>query len=359
MSRQRDRTGWRGELSAFGARLKKSLSRNWGLKLTSLLIAIAVWGGLISQDATLTREKTFTDVQVNVINADILQRNGFIVTSGLSKLASVRMRADVPQRVYDSATPANYNVRLDLSRISTTGQVTLPIQTTDTISYGNVVWMSETEVTVQVDEYVTRRRIPVQPIQSAQSDALPDDVYAGPAGLDPSTVVISGPKHLVEGISRVVPAYDVSRLVPVIGTQYNAVPFTLVDRQGREIASPLITVTSENVLLDTLLVEQTFYPKKRVPLNLTGAVTGKPAAGFRVAGVSVSPETVQIAGDREALDSITLADLAAPIDVSGMSETIIRAAKVLKPADAVYISENAVYITVDIQPLSAGSKAAP
>ena len=136
-------------------------------------------------------------------------------------------------------------------------------------------------------------------------------------------------------------------------------PFTLVDRQGREIASPLITVTSENVLLDTLLVEQTFYPKKRVPLNLTGAVTGKPAAGFRVAGVSVSPETVQIAGDREALDSITLADLAAPIDVSGMSETIIRAAKVLKPADAVYISENAVYITVDIQPLSAGSKAAP
>ena len=46
-----------------------------------------------------------------------------------------------------------------------------------------------------------------------QSDALPDDVYAGPPA-SPSTVVISGPKHLVEGISRVVPACDVQGWSP-------------------------------------------------------------------------------------------------------------------------------------------------
>ena len=103
-------------------------------------------------------------MQVNVINADILQRNGFIVTSGLSKLASVRMRADVPQRVYDSATPANYNVRRIYPHHH--GPVTLPIQTTDTISYGNGLDVRN-RVTVQVDEYVTRRRIPVQPSSHA------------------------------------------------------------------------------------------------------------------------------------------------------------------------------------------------
>ena len=62
MSQYPEERSWRGDLAAFGARLKKSLSRNWGLKLTSLIIAVAVWGGLISQDASLTREKSFSDV---------------------------------------------------------------------------------------------------------------------------------------------------------------------------------------------------------------------------------------------------------------------------------------------------------
>ncbi len=42
-----------------------------------------------------------------------------------------------------------------------------------------------------------------------------------------------------------------------------------------------------------------------------------------------------------------------------MNETIIRAAKVTKPADAVYLSENAVYVTVEILPISALDQAAP
>ncbi len=301
--------GWRGELSAFGARLKKSMSRNWGLKLTSLIFAIAIWGGLISQDATLTREKVFVDVPVNIVNADALQRSGFIVVSDLSKLGPIRLHANVPQRVYDSATPANFNARLDLSRITTTGEVTLPIQTTDTISYGNVTWLSQTEVTLEVDEYITRRRIPVQQIQATPAEALPADIYAGAAGIDPSTVVISGPRSLVAGVARVVPAYDIARLTPIVGTQYNAVPFALVNRDGQEIKSPLITVTSENVLLDTLLVEQTFYPKKSVPINLTGAVTGQVAPGYRVASVTAAPAQVQIAGSSEALEKIPVVDL--------------------------------------------------
>lgn len=359
MSQYPEERSWRGDLAAFGARLKKSLSRNWGLKLTSLIIAVAVWGGLISQDASLTREKSFSDVAVSIVNADALQRSGFIVVSDLSKLTPIRMRADVPQRVYDSATPANFNPRLDLSRISAKGEVTLPIQTTDTISYGRVTWLSQSEVTVEVDEYITRRRIPVQSVSPAGEGELPEDVYAGTAGIDPNSVVISGPRSLVAEIARVVPAYDIAKLTPILGTQYNAVPFTLVNRDGGEIKSPLITVTSENVLLDTLLVEQTFYPQKDVPINLTGAVTGQVAPGYRIASVTATPAEVKIAASAGLLDKIVLADLALPIDVTGMTETIIRAAKVIKPSDAVYISENAVYVTVEIVPLSSADGEAP
>jgi hypothetical protein len=47
-----------------------------------------------------------------------------------------------------------------------------------------------------------------------------------------------------------------------------------------------------------------------------------------------------------------MVDLASPVDVNGMMETIIRAVKVMKPADAVNINENAVYVTVEIRPVS-------
>ena len=352
MSGYPEEKGWRENLTAFRARLRASLKSNWGLKVISLLAAIAIWGGLISQDATLTREKVFKDVQINIVNNDALLRNGFIVTSDLLALPSITVHADVPQRVYDSVTPANFNIRLDLSRITSPGEVTLPVQSTDTISYGTVTRLSVTEVTVEVEDYITRRRIPVQPIQPAPAEALPDSIYAENAGIDPSTVVISGPRSLVEGIARVVAAYDITRLSPTLGTQYNAVPFMLTDTDGREISSPLISVTSENVLLDTVLVEQTFYPQKSVPVNLSGAFIGQVAPGYKVSSVVASPGSVRVAGNAEALNNISMVDLASPVDVNGMMETIIRAVKVMKPADAVNINENAVYVTVEIRPVS-------
>jgi hypothetical protein len=44
-------------------------------------------------------------------------------------------------------------------------------------------------------------------------------------------------------------------------------------------------------------------------------------------------------------------DLNATIDVTGLSETVIRALRVEKPAGAVYLGENAVYVTVSIHPI--------
>ena len=37
----------------------QGLIKNWGMKLIALLISIFLWAGLIAQDPTLTREKTF------------------------------------------------------------------------------------------------------------------------------------------------------------------------------------------------------------------------------------------------------------------------------------------------------------
>ena len=103
-------------------RIKSILLDNWGTKLLAILIAVALWAGLITQDPTLTREKQFTGVTVNVMGADTMKRNGYIVLEDLDEvLDDVTVRVSVPQGQYTKAAANNYSVRIDLSRITGDG----------------------------------------------------------------------------------------------------------------------------------------------------------------------------------------------------------------------------------------------
>ena len=66
--------------------LRHLFLHNGGFKILALLISIVLWAGLISQDETLTRDKTFYDVSVNVTGTDTMKRNGFIIVSDLTDL---------------------------------------------------------------------------------------------------------------------------------------------------------------------------------------------------------------------------------------------------------------------------------
>ena len=343
-------------LNAFWARLKRAFSRNWGMKLTCLGLSILLWGGLISQDANLTREKIFKDVQVSAINGELLQRNGLVVVSGLDELPHIQMRVAVPQRNYNNALPNSYNVRVDLSRVTAAGEQTLPILTTATVPYGQVVWMSQTEATVQVDDYITRRRIPVQ-LESVSP--APAGFYAAPPSVDPATVVVSGPRKQVESIARCVVRFETGKLAAQTGMQLTAVPYVLQDIEGNEVDPHLVSVTSEGILLDTIMVEQVLYPLKTVDISLENVITGVPAQGYEVRSVSVSPTYLSVGGSADLLKSLNELNVLGSIDISDATETLVRAVKVEKPSQAQYISDEAVYVTVEVVPIDAPTQPSP
>ena len=318
----------------------------WPWKLASLALGVLLWGGLISQDATLTREKTFADVSINVINHDSLLRTGLIVVDGLDGLEHIRVRADVPQKMYDNVTAGNFNIRVDLGRITAPGKQTLPVMYTSSGTYGTVTWLSLSEVSVDVENYITRRRIPVQLNETGR---IPDGFYATNATVDPTIVNISGPGSLVQRVVRCVAAYNTSLLAPSARTQFSAVPFRLFDEEGQEVSSDLINVTSDSVLLDTVLVEQTLYRLRPIAINTSGVTLGQPARGYHVVDIKVDPSMLNIAGSNELMETLTMLDVVTPIDISGASETLIRSVKIKKPDEAYHMSENAVYVTVTIE----------
>lgn len=321
------------------------LHYQWGVKLFSLLIAMALWGGIISQDNALMREKTFENVEISITNADVLQRNGLVVIDGLDTLPHLRMRVDIPQRVYGSVNASNFNVRVDLSRVTAPGEQKVPIVFSSSTTYGTVTWLSGNEVTIRVDEYITRRRIPVQ---LDVVNTVPSGFYGLPPSVDPALVAVSGPRSMVERIARCMVTYDQAQLPAQAGTQYTALPFALMDLENKPMDSRLMSMTSESVILDTLLVEQTLHPMKTVDLNLSGITTGTPAEGYRVVSVAADPTYVSVAGPAEFLRSLDLIDVDTVINISGVSESLIRAVRVVRPTEAVFITGDVIYVTVQV-----------
>ncbi|NLD52722.1 MAG: hypothetical protein GX650_07480, partial [Clostridiales bacterium] len=114
------------------------------------------------------------------------------------------------------------------------------------------------------------------------------------------------------------------------------------------VDSSLISITSESILLDTILVDQKLYAKKTVDINLSGAVVGEPAPGYGIQSISASPGYLQVAGSADFLKGLTQLDLANTIDIAGAANTLVRAVKVVRPQGAVYLGEETIYVTVEI-----------
>lgn len=340
---QETKFDWKGMLH----HLWKVCINQWPWKLSCLVIAIFLWGVLIAQDDSLTREKTFEDVSISVSGASTLQRNGMIVVSGLDDLAGITMKAEVPQRYYDTVTAGNYNVRVDLSRITKTGEQSLPIEYTRT-TYGLVTDFSVKEIDVVVESYVTRSRIPVKVRTLGEA---PDGLYANAnnVAIDPEYVTVSGPKSVVSSIVRCVVLYDMAALSGDAGLERTACGFVLENAQGEEVDMSLVTVMNNGVTLDSVVVEQNLYPQVEQQLSDLNLIVGDVAEGYRIKSVTMMPQSIVVAvRDTESFVS-ELAYLEGSVDVTGLTKSTTAVLPISRPADVISMNTDVVYVTVEIE----------
>ena len=330
-------------------RIKSILLDHLGTKIVAILIAVALWAGLITQDPALTRERVFNDVTVSINSADTLKRNGFIVLEDVSAvLDDVTIRVNVPQAQYASVQASNYNVRVDLSRIREAGVQEVRIMATNSTNYGTVTEIDPPTVTLTVEEYVTRYRIPV--MVKIEGEA-PKGFYATEPAMDPAVVAVSGPKSLVERIACAQVTVDQTTLPAAEGDSRRALAFALLDENGDMISNDMIQVTSESVLLDSIIVSQTLYASREVELSELGLVTGKPADGYEIKGVYITPSTVTIAGREAAIRDMNILYAESTVNVNGMSSSVSKQLRVRQPSTIKYASTDMINIAVEIGPV--------
>ena len=325
------------------------LLHNGGFKLLAVLISIVFWAGLISQDETLTRDKTFTDVSVNITGTDTMKRNGYIITSDLSELLNgVDVVAEVPQQRYESADVSAYNVRVDLSRINGTGEQELRLLSSSSNNYGRVTGISPASVIVDVEDYVTRYRIPVS---LTITDEIPAGWYLTTPSVDPPLIVVSGPKSMVNNISRARAFLNPDEIEWIEGPSVTTANLTLYNRSGDEISSSQLEISYDGVMLDSVVLEYTVMPTRTFEISDLIGTLNKPAPGYEIKSIHISPENITLAARQEVLNQTTELALSERfVDLDGLTETASFQIKVSKPSDDAILSNDTITVTVEIGP---------
>lgn len=352
MNRQpekQEHVSFRAALKEAPRRFWNTLVHNWGWKLLALFLAICLWTGLINQDPTLTRRKVFNNISISVTGESTLLGNGLIVLSGLEEDNLIAdMEAEVPQRNFSTSHYSNFTPRVDVSRITSTGEQTLRIQTTSSSTYGTVESVSPENITVVVDEYVTNYRVPVT---IRETGSVPEGFYGAAPELNPGTVAISGPKSVVDTIASVTVEFDCSMLLVQEGRQRFALPMHVMNTEGEEISQENLRISSANIVLRSITMDKQLYATKRMDISNLVNLSGTPAPGYEVKSITTSPATLIAAGDAEALKTIDTLFASSAVDITGKNESFTVDLTLRKPGTITYLSTDTVKVQIEIGPV--------
>ena len=318
--------------------LKRWLLDDFWLKVFSLVLALGLWSYVLTNDSTITRERTLTNLYVTVSNQSTFDSRDFAVVESLSDtLPQVRVSVEVTQSDYYKITSNNVRVELDLSRVRETGEQTVPL-TASTV-YGEVTGIYPDSVTINVDE-LEKRNVQVE-VQLKGADTE-NKSYSQPTS-NPSIITISGPKSLVEQVTNARAVMDLTD-VTTTGTITRAVSFTLLDEDQNEVSYPTLSLSSSSVITSVDI-----YPQKSVPVETDQAkiLTGSVPSGYQIDSVEVQPAEIAVAGSQKFLDSLDTVQIYS-INVSNMRTTTTKSTRVNRQSDMRSLSTEEVMVTIHI-----------
>ncbi len=316
-------------------------------KLVALLIAVLIWTLMMATDESVVMEKVFNDVTVTVQGVDTLRSRGFTVVDGLEGgSVTVRMRVAVTRGNYDRATAASFSPRLDLSQITQAGTQRVNINAAYS-TYGEVISFEPAYLELEVEEYISRSRVPVVVREDGER---PESVWVASAVADPLQVTVSGPRSLVDRVRRAVVRLPMASLSGEISDDSLVSPIELEDASGEIVSSPLLTVTSESVALDSARIDLEVYPVAEIPIDTQSAVSGIPAHGYRLGEVRITPASVTVAADANTLSQISEMYVTIPLDIDWEDETCTAESSLRQVSGCRYISDSSVLIEAQIIP---------
>lgn len=282
--------------------MKERLTRNVGMKIISLIIAVFLWIIINGLTDPITTE-VIEDIPVKLVNEEAMDSVGkiFEVVSGETISVKVRTKRSVAEQL----DAEDFSAVADVVKMTEMNAVEIVV---------SCIGYDETEV--EILEKRTEDGTAMMMLSLEDSDTKSFAVTVVPDGavapghcitesiVSPNLLTITGSKTQIAKIAKI------AVLVNVNGASDSFVQTgtpIVYDENGNVIESAKLSLSSEQVQ-----VSMTLLPTKQITINVTPK--GTPFYNYDCNGIEYAPHTVQIAGKRRDLDRIFQLDLICDID---------------------------------------------
>lgn len=302
--------------------MKNRLFEHPVLKIVSLVIAFIVWLVIMNvSNPVITR--TISNIPVNVSNASYIESMNlsYALADGFDTV-SVQISANrsVTERLMQGSITAN----VDLTQII--DMESSPVMVPVTVSVPGVnpsaVTVIPRNIQIRLEEMESRDFV-INPVTGSTTPARGYEV--GSMVSSPEKMTIRGPKSLIERIDKVQAEVDVSYLRE---DSYLGATIHVYDKNGDELNDARMKYLTFSINENAIRVQVNLY-QVMTDVAIEAETYGEPMPGYQIGEVTLTPQTISIAGTDAALEEfrkngskILVTEESRAVDISGASEDV-------------------------------------
>lgn len=290
--------------------MKDWFTKNWGLKLGSLIFACVLWVIVTNINDPVIQYKV-TNVPVRFIHTDVVSNQGkvFEVLDGTDVIDQVTITA--ARSIIDSLSEQNIMAVADFNDLTMQETISIKLSTNKYNDKLESIKGNIDEVRLKIENKKTLSLA----LKATTTGEVGEGYLLGDITTDRNLVKISGPESVVSQIVKAGVDVAVSGFTNNISTDAD---IKLYDSEGEEVDRSLVSMNISSVKVNVEILET-----KRVPLHYQ--ISGSPAEGYLMTGqVDGNVGSLLIAGKANKIRDIYQIDLPEEaINVTGQTEDMM------------------------------------
>jgi YbbR domain-containing protein len=315
-------------------RVLELLLSDWPLKLAAIGLALVLYIGI-----SLSQNDRTWPGQVPIEVLDPPQGGAMLDVPGT--VSGIRYRAPLDAAV--SIANGSFLASIDLGDITPTAggePVPVPVRVVALDSRVQVIDYTPQSVNVRIDQVVTRPLV-----ITVERGSVPPGLALGPPVVSPTTAILRGASSRVAAVQSVVArvAVDASGL-----NIDQDVDLEAIDETGAPV--PGVEVLPQRAHVSIEVARELAY----ATLPVVAVVTGAPAPGYRIAGVTVAPTTLTVSGEEAAVTRLSSVSTL-PVDVAGLTGPVEVTVEPDLPPEVSLVSGGPIRVALSIE-ADAGSR---
>jgi YbbR domain-containing protein len=289
-------------------KILQHLTNNIGLKIASILMAMALWLVVVNMDNPNV-PRTYT-IPVTVVNAEIVENMGKVYEIKENNNKAT-FTVTGKRSILDKMGPDDFAATADLQQIDLSQESEIKLVPIEVTALKNRTQLDIDRRTVNLSitlEDLKKEQLPI----TVQTFGEPADGYAIGDNIttEPNLLTFSGPASVVSRISKVVARVNVQGATSDVSSD---VGLEFFDEVGYVVESDQVRLEQEivNVSVEVLAT-------KNVPVRCI--VSGTPKEGYKFQDVVFEPKEVWIKGKEKDLNEVPYIEIKEELSVEGLDQ---------------------------------------